>query len=173
MEQEKIKNEEKKEEKIPEKSKEKKQEKVRKKKTEAVVNGFNIPISTKKSVAICKFIKNKEIKKAIEDLEQVIKEKKAVPMKGEIPHRKGKKMMSGRFPKNASMHFLKLLKNLSANCTINEIEEPIISEAVANIGARPYARFGKYRRKRTNLRIIAKEKKINAPQKNNLEKPKK
>jgi len=35
--------------------------------------------------------------------------KKAVPMKGEIPHRKG--IGTGRYPVKASAFFIKLLKN--------------------------------------------------------------
>jgi ribosomal protein L22 len=129
------------------------------KKTEAVVNAVNLPVSQKYAVAICKFIKNKKIEKAISDLEQVLVFKKAVPMKGEIPHRKGKRIMSGRYPKNATGHFIKLLKNLSANANVNELNSPIIAEAVANFASRPFGRFGRWRRKRTHIRIIAKEKK--------------
>jgi len=125
------------------------------KKTEAIVKGTNIPISTKDATAICRFIKNKKIAKAVEDLEQVVLGKKAVPMKGEIPHRKGK-IMSGRFPKKSSKHFIILLKSLAANA--NELDEPIIVEAIANFASRPYGRFGRTKKKRTHVKIIAKEK---------------
>tara|TARA_Y100000034_G_scaffold19272_2_gene21716 strand:- start:7244 stop:7807 length:564 start_codon:yes stop_codon:yes gene_type:complete len=126
------------------------------KKTIAIVNGKNLPISTKYSVAICKFIKRKKIENAISDLEQVLAYKKAVPMKGEIPHRKGK-IMSGRYPKKAVEHFIRLLKSLLANA--NELNDPIINEAIANIGSRPYGKFGAVRKKRSHIKIIAKEKK--------------
>ncbi len=129
------------------------------KKTEAVVNASNLPISTKYSAAICKFIKNKKIEDAIADLEQVLVLKKVVPMKGEIPHRKGKGIMSGRFPKKATQNFIKLLKNLLANTNHNSLEDPIIVEAIANIGSRPYGKFGRVRRKRTHVKIKVKEKK--------------
>ena len=129
------------------------------KKTEASVSADNLPLSTKQSVAICKFIKKKKISDAIRDLEEVIALKKPVAMKGEIPHRKGKGMMSGRFPKNAAQRFIVLLKSLSANANMNELEEPIIVEAIANIGSRPYGRFGSIRRKRTHIQIKAKDQK--------------
>lgn len=138
-----------------EKKTEKKPEVKKPKKTEAVVNAKNIPISTKDSAAICRFIKNKKIENAIAELEQVLRLKKAVPMKGEIPHRKGKGMMSGRFPKKASQNFIKLLKSLSANATYNGLEEPVIVEAIANIGARPYGKFGGVRKKRTHIKLKA------------------
>lgn len=130
------------------------------KKTEAIVNSKNLPISTKYSIAICKFIKNKKIGKAISDLEQVISFKKAVPIKGEIPHRKGKGMMSGRYPKKASEHFIKLLKSLSANSNANGLENPMIVEAVANFASRPFGRFGRIRKKRSHVKIKVKEKKL-------------
>ena len=129
-------------------------------KTEAVVKGENIPISTKHSAAICKFIRNKRIDDAVSDLEQVMRLKKAVPMKGEIPHRKGKGIMSGRFPQRAVSHFIILLKSLAANSNYNGLENPVIAEAVANIGERPYGKFGRVRKKRSHVRITAKSKKI-------------
>ena len=132
----------------------KKEEKTRK--TNAVVNGFNIPVSTKHSMAICIFIKRKKIQQAIKDLEEVARLRRAVPMKGEIPHRKGD-IMSGRFPEKAAKQFIILLKSLSSNAIHNGIEDPIIVEAFANIGARPFGRQG-VRRKRTHIKIVAESK---------------
>lgn len=133
-------------------------EKLKEKKIEVIVKAYNIPISTKEAVAVCKFINKKVIGRAISDLESVIKIKKAVPMKGEIPHRKGN-IMSGRYPQKAAKNFIVLLKSLLGNANLNEIEEPLIFEAYANIGVRPFGRFGRYRRKRTNLVIKAVERK--------------
>ncbi len=127
-------------------------------KTQASVSAHNLPISTKQSSAICKFIKKKKIADAINELEKVLALKKAIPMIGEIPHRKGK-IMSGRFPKKAAQHFLVLLKSLASNADMNELNEPVITEASANTGSRPYGRFGRIRRKRTHIKIKAKEKK--------------
>jgi ribosomal protein L22 len=128
------------------------------KKDYAVVNGKNISMSTKHSMAICKFIRGKKIDDSIEFLEKVAKTKKAIPMKGEIPHRKGK-MMSGRFPKNASEEFIKLLKSLKANAVANSLNEVIITEAFANMARRPFGRFGRTRKKRTHVTIKCMERK--------------
>ena len=158
---EKLKEEEKPEPKNPVKTKPKV------KRDYAVINAKSLPISAKHSVAICRFIKNKKIEKAIEVLEEVLVQKKAVPMKGEIPHRKGK-MMSGRYPQKAVGHFIELLKSLESNASVNELNEPVITEAIANLAQRPYGRFGKTKKKRTHIKIVAKEKKI--LNKNNKEK---
>lgn len=131
---------------------------AKKPKTEAVVHSFNAHLSTKTSGAVCRFIIGKTIENAISDLELVAKGKKVVPMRGEIPHRKGEGIMAGRYPKNAAEHFIGLLKTLRGNASVNGIEEPVIVEAFANIGERPYGRFGAIRRKRSHIKIIAKNK---------------
>lgn len=141
-------------------------EKIPKKKVEKkpakefiIANLSNLKVSTKYAISICKFIKNKTVEQAILDLNQVVLAKKVVPMKGEIPHRHGKGIMSGRFPKRSSLEFISVLKSALANAAANGIEEPVIVEAIANIGNRPFARGG-IRRKRTHLKIKLKNKKI-------------
>ncbi len=150
---EKVKEEKKPEQKKPIQSKPKV------KRNYAVVNAKSVPISAKHSIAICKFIKNKNIEKVIKSLGEVLLKKKAIPMRGEIPHRKGK-MMSGRFPQKAVGHFIKLLNSLEANANINELNEPVIVEAISNLAQRPYGRFGKTKKKRTHITIKCMEKKI-------------
>ncbi len=133
------------------------------KKEEVTVNGRNVHVSTKYAIAICKFIKKKRIGDAIRDLEQVAQMKKSVPMKGEYAHRKGKGKFasgSGKYPLAASKHFIVLLKSLAGNANNHEIDEPVISEAVANFAARPLGRFGRVKRKRTHLKLVAREMKV-------------
>jgi hypothetical protein len=125
------------------------------KKDTALINAKNIPMSTKEAMSICRFIKNKKIGDAIRDLQEVIKLKKAVPMKGETPHRRGK-IGGGRYPVRAAGNFIVLLKGLAGNSS--EMDEPIIYEGMANIASRPYGRFGRTRKKRTNIVIKAIEK---------------
>jgi len=144
--------------KVEEIKKEKKVEQKKIKKDEAVVNGISLPISTKDSVAICKFIRHKSIDKAISDLEEVSNFKKAIPMTGEIPHRKGKGMMAGRYMTKPVGFFIRLLKDLKANANANGLDEPIIVESVPNRASRPYGRFGSVKRKRTHIKVRAVEK---------------
>jgi ribosomal protein L22 len=80
-----------------------------------------LPVSRKDSAYILKFIDGKKIEDAIKSLEEVIKFKAAVPMKGEIPHRKG--MMSGRYPIKAAEMFIKLLRGLAGNASQKENSE--------------------------------------------------
>jgi len=122
------------------------------KKTEAIVNAKNLPISTKQSIAICNMIRNKELDKTISLLEQAEQEKIAVPMRGEIPHRKG--IMSGRYPITALGYFIKSLKSLKSNALVNELElEKYKLFCKADVASRPYRRFGKGKFKRTHLTL--------------------
>ncbi len=122
------------------------------KKTEALVTGRSLHISTKHSIAICNFIKGKNIEKAIAELEDAEKMKFAIPMRGEIPHKKG--IMSGRFPVKAIGEFIKLLKSLKSNAIANELElEKVFISCKSNIASRPYRRFGRKRFKRTHVEI--------------------
>jgi len=135
---------------------------------EAVVRGHELPISTKYSVGICKFIINKRIEEAIDNLNQVIKKKKVVPMKGEIAHRKGKGISSGKYPIKSTEYFIKMLKTLRGNAINNgmELENTKITEAIANKASRPYRRFGTRQFKRTHIQIRCKEKKEKEKKKN-------
>jgi ribosomal protein L22 len=138
--------------------KSKKDEKPKVKKYEAVAYGRTLPISTKTGKYICKFIKGKEIDKAIEELNKVILLKKVVPYKGEIPHRKGKGIMSGRYPIKASKYFINVLKALKGNAVVNglELEKTRIHIASANKATRPM-KTRRREAKRTHIILKAKE----------------
>ncbi|MBD3252456.1 hypothetical protein GF386_01875 [Candidatus Pacearchaeota archaeon] len=130
----------------------KKHIKPEKKKTEAVVNGRDIRISTKSAVAICKFIRGKDIEEAILKLKEVSKMKKPIPIRGEVPHKKG--IMSGEYPIKATFEFIRLLESLKANAVLNDIElEKCRLFCMANIASRPYRRFGQGRHKRSHVTL--------------------
>ncbi|MEK6852892.1 MAG: uL22 family ribosomal protein [Nanoarchaeota archaeon] len=124
--------------------------------------GKNLRISTKHSIAICRFIKNKTLDRAISDLEIVAVKKKAIPMRGEIPHRRNMSLASGRgrFPVKASRVFIKLLKALRANASVKNLdaEACVIKTAKADKAAKP-PRAGRLGRtgKRTNVLLITEE----------------
>ena len=137
------------------------------KRTEASVKGMSLHVSTKHSVAICNFIRGKNVEKAIAELEDAEKMKFAIPMRGEIPHKKG--IMSGRYPIKAIAEFIKLLKSLKANAIANELElEKVRIFCVANVAARPYRRFGRKRFKRTHveIKLVEMKKKIKKSKEN-------
>jgi ribosomal protein L22 len=126
---------------------------LKEKKTEAVVNGRDLPISLKHAVAVCDYIRNKDIDRAMILLEEVLRFDKAVPMSGEIGHRKGD-IMSGRFPLNACENILKLLKSLKSNAILRDLEiEKYVLFAKADLAPRPFRRFGAGRFKRAHVTL--------------------
>jgi ribosomal protein L22 len=142
------------------------------KKDFVVVNAKSVPVSTKYAIAICKFIKNKKIKDARKELEEVGKLKKSIPMKGEFGHRRGSGKVAsgeGKFPVRSSKYFITLLKSLAGNATNHDILDPIISEAIANRASAPAGRFGRWKRKRTHIMLKA----INTPEKKQTKEKKK
>lgn len=136
----------------------KKPSKQKIKKDLVFVNAFSAPISAKFSMNICRFIKYKTIEQAMRELEEITNYKRALPMKGEYAHRKGR-IMSGKYPQNATKYFINLLKTLQGNSNVAGIDEPVISEAFANFGPKVRARFGRWERKRANIKLTAIEKK--------------
>jgi large subunit ribosomal protein L22 len=160
--QERVQNEEKPvETKVEAKSEEKKVEKAAPKivkKDEAVALGRNLHVSKKQCMYICAFIKNKSIETAIKDLEDVIKMKRVVPFKGEIPHRSEPGVMSGRYPISASKIFIPILKGLRGNVLVNQmdLDRAKICFASATWASRPSKRGGG-RFKRANVILKAKE----------------
>jgi len=128
------------------------------KKEEAIAYGHSLAMSLKHSMDLSKFIKGKNVDQAIEDLIQVTKIKKAVPMKGEYPHRKGKGMMSGRYPVFASRHFISVLKGLRGNIIANgmELDKTQIYYSNPSWASRPMRRGGVHA-KRVNILIKARE----------------
>jgi len=144
------------------------------KKEIAVVNAQSVPVSTKYAVAICKFIRGKRIGDAIRDLEDVSLKKKHVPMIGEYGHKHGEGKFAsgaGKYPVNASKQFIVLLKSLAGNANVANIDEPIVAEAISNKAQRPMGRFGRWERKRTHVKLVAREMKVeNKKSKNKMEK---
>ena len=125
-----------KEEKTTEKVEQKKETKkpeIKTKKELAKVAGKDIPLSTKTSGAICRFIKFKNPEEAIKQLERVQIKKLAIPFRGEIPHRKGFRggYARGRYPVKAAGYFIKLLKNLISNAKSNNMDTAIIRITIA------------------------------------------
>jgi ribosomal protein L22 len=165
MEEEKEKTEDKKdvkklEEKVveTEKKKDKKEKVVEiKPKDKAFVSGKSLAISPKNCFAICKMIKGITPEKAIAFLEEVVKKKVAVHMQNrEVPHRKGAGYAGGRFPRNASLEIIQLLKQLKANASVSLIDNPVITVAKADKAQRPFKRAGK-KAKRAHVYIEVKD----------------
>ncbi|MAH33376.1 50S ribosomal protein L22 [archaeon] len=130
--------------------------------------GVSLPISSKQSIEICNFIREKDVNFAKKFLDEVIKDKKAVPFKrfnADVGHKKG--MAAGRYPKKASMEFLSLLNQVEANAQFKGLNTAnlIIAHINSNKAAKT-ARYGRQRSrnaKRTNVEIVVLEKAESKP----------
>jgi len=139
------------------------------KKEFVVVQGKDLPLSYKTSGAVCRFIKNKNPQKAIEQLELVIIKKMAVPYRGESAHKKNQRNGYARaqYPEKTSGYFIKLLKSLIANAKNSNMdtEKIIITIAKANKAAVPMRGtrmgYGRKRFKRAHVFLEAREKSEN------------
>ena len=140
------------------KSKEKKKPKKILKKDVAIANGYSLKISPKHSIAICKVIRGKSPDNAVKRLEAVVKGKRAIPMAGlEVARQKGKGLAGAKFPKNACLEIIEVIKQAKANSIVNGIEAPFISIAKSNRASAPFRKGGR-RSKRTHIYIEVKDK---------------
>lgn len=142
---------------VADKKESKKEDKKHVKKEFAESNGRSLSMSLKHGMYISKFIKNMKIDEAMAALERVMKLKRAVPFRGEIPHRKGR-MMSGRYPVNASKLFIQALKGLKGNSIANgmDLEKTRIVSSNVSWASRPMRSGGRHM-KRVNLFLVARE----------------
>lgn len=102
--------------------------------------GYEMPISFKHAVEICREIKGKKLLQAMKFLEEVISMKRAVRFKRykkKVPHRRNlEKWYAGRYPVKAAKHILNVLKNLEANAKFKglDLEKLVIVHAQAQKG---------------------------------------
>ncbi len=124
--------------------------------------GISLPISTKHSIEICNFIRNKNLSKARDLLKDVIEEKISVPFKrfkGGVGHKKG--IGSGRYPKKSSIEIIKLLNTVEANAQFKGLNTSnlFIKHICAQKAPRQW-HYGRQRRrkmKRTHIEVIVEE----------------
>ena len=126
--------------------------------------GRDLGISTKQSIELCSFIKNKTVARATAMLEKVKDQKLAVPFKRFTEgagHKKGLRgVVGGKYPYKTSKTFLGLLKALEANAQNKGLSPDLmIIHACAQKASTPL-RYGRKRRismKRTHVEIVAEE----------------
>jgi large subunit ribosomal protein L22 len=135
---------------------------------EARALGKELPISPKHSVEICKELKGMLVDDAKDYLEDVIALEKAVPFKRHIkrvPHRKGKGLAAGRFPKKAAAAILSVLESAESNASHAELSDRLrIKHITASRGQpwsswrpRAHGRSTPLARETVNIEIIVEE----------------
>ena len=130
----------------------------------AKVAGKSLPISTKFSIEICNFIRNKTTTEAKEILKKVAEGRLAIPFKKfkkDLSHKR--KIGPGRYPKKPALEIIKLLESVETNAQFKGINTSNlqIKHICAHLASRPW-HSGRQRRrkaKRTHIEIIVEEKK--------------
>lgn len=135
-------------------------------------------ISTKQSIEICNFIKKRKVMDAIKMLEDVIKEKRAVPFKRFTEgagHKKG--IGAGKYPKKAASAFIRLLKSAEANAQNKGLSTAdLVITCIYSNKAPTQWHYGRKRRrkmKRTHIEVYVEEAKTPENKKNKKEEIKK
>ena len=105
--------------------------------------GTSLPISVKKSVEVCNFIRHRNLATAQKLLEEVMAMKRAVPYKrfnSDTGHKAGKGMAAGRYPVKTCQEILGVLKSVEANAQFKGLSTAnlVISHICANEAARPF-----------------------------------
>ncbi|MFH1522006.1 MAG: uL22 family ribosomal protein [archaeon] len=128
------------------------------KKDVAIANGFSLKISPKQSKYVMRIIRGKSPEAAVVRLEDVISEKRPVPMAGlEVGHKKGKGLAGGKFPKNACKAIIEIVKQAKANSVVAGIENPVITIASSDRASAPYRKAGR-KAKRAHIHIEIRDK---------------
>lgn len=101
--------------------------------------GYEMPISFKHAVEICREIRGKKVEDARKLLEEVVEMKRAVPFKRhkkKVAHKKLERWYAGRYPQKAAKYILKILRNLEANAEYKglDLDNLIIVHAQAQKG---------------------------------------
>ena len=127
----------------------------------AFAKALNLPISTKHSIEISKYLRHRNTEFAKNFLQDVVDLKKAVPFKTfkhNVGHKAG--MAAGRFPQKAAKEFLSLVKSVEANAQMKGLNSSSlrIIKLLANKASVPFT-GGRHRRgtKRTHLEIEVQE----------------
>lgn len=130
------------------------------KSTMARAQGTNLKISLKKSVETLRAIRGKKVSSAIKFLEEVEKERAVVPFlryNTEMPHKRGKGIAAGGYPRNVARELITLLKNAESNAKEQEVSGTLyVLSASSRKGTRRY-RMGRYMgrlMKSTNVEIV-------------------
>ncbi|MBI2141215.1 50S ribosomal protein L22 [Candidatus Woesearchaeota archaeon] len=129
--------------------------------------GVALPISMKKTVELCSFIRGKELPKAVSLLEGALAERIAIPFrryaKGGTGHKPG--MGPGRYPKKACLEVIKLLRQAQANAKNKGLDTTnlVVSSILAKKAAQAW-HFGRQRGRRmkrchVEVTVIESEKK--------------
>ena len=136
----------------------------------ARVKANELPVSPKHAIEIARFIRNQDVNRALDYLNEVVALKKAVPFRRfnrNVAHKRGLVGWdAGRYPVKASKGYIKLLEGIKKNAEYSGLDADrlVIVHAAANRGRAQKAFFPRAmgratpkRRETVNIEIIVQE----------------
>lgn len=129
------------------------------------------PVSFKKSVEVCSFIRGKKVSSAIAALSKAALMEIAIPFRkfnrGGVGHRPG--MGTGRFPVNACKQIINLLNDAQANAQHKGLDTgSLVIRHISAKKAEKSFHYGRKRRrlmKRTHIEVVLEQREIKAKEK--------
>jgi len=127
--------------------------------------GVSLPISRKKSILVCQFIRGENLQKAKKMLTEVMNLAKAVPF-NRYPNGPGHKpgMASGRYPAKTCKYILALLESAEANAQFKGLStaDLVVRHIITQQGPKTwhYGRQTRRRAKRNHVEIVLEERKV-------------
>ncbi len=132
---------------------------------------LSVPISRKKSIEICNWIRGQNINAVKKKLELVMQKKLAVPYKiynDNIGHKAG--MAAGRYPVETCKHILNVIKSAEANAQNKGLKQTDLIVRHINAQQAPPSyrsgRQGRRRAKSTHIEIVLEQVKASNDNKN-------
>ena len=128
--------------------------------------GFELDISPKKAMEVCRFVRGMKVNVALDYLEEVMELKRPIPYKrftAGAGHRKGKAMASGGYPVKVATEVIKVLESARANAEYKGLDpDEMKIKAIAahrgrtNISYRPRAhgRSTPFNNETVNIEVI-------------------
>lgn len=130
----------------------------------AKVVGVSLPISRKKSIAICDFIRGKNVQVAKKLLTRVINGTAAVPF-NRYPNGPGHKpgMATGRYPIKTCKQIIEIIESAEANAQFKGLStaDLVIKQIITQQGPKTwhYGRLARRKAKRIHLELVLEERK--------------
>jgi len=131
--------------------------------------GYEMPISFKHAVEICRFVRGRRIVEAKRLLQDVVNLKRPIPFKRykkKVAHKSIEGWYAGRYPQKACRFILDVLKNLEANAEYKglDVDKLVIVHAQAKMGRkikkfvpRAFGRATPWFQQLTTVEFIAEE----------------
>lgn len=124
--------------------------------------GVMLPVSFKKSVEICNYLRNRNLQKAKKLLKDVTELKRAIPYRRynmNVSHKHG--IGPGRYPVNTCLEFLELLESVEANAQSKGLSTAnlVISHIMTHKAGKNfhYGRNRGTKMKRSHIEVVVQE----------------